>query len=67
MKFSFYLFEMVIIFLITFITSSVVVYLYNLLIHDSSFVEFTTSLRFAIIFAIIYPFINRYKMKHKVK
>jgi len=65
MKASSFILESIVIFIIAFITASAIAFVYNYLIHGNIIFESVVSFRLAIIFAIIIPLFNFFKMKFK--
>ena len=47
--------EFMIFFVLTFVVTAVVTFLYNTIAHGLSIVDWETSIRFALIFAIVFP------------
>lgn len=50
-----------------FIVTTIVSYLYNLLVHDAGRVEWSTSFQMAIIFGIIIPLVHYRERKYRQK
>jgi hypothetical protein len=48
-------------FIVTLVTNLVVTYLYNLLVHNSSVIDWETSIRFGLILGIVLPLVNKRK------
>ncbi len=55
--------EVIIIFIITFITGSAVTFLYSLLFHSKGIVNWATAFSLAVTFAVVFPLINRRERK----
>lgn len=59
-------FYFVTIFALVIVVSAIVIFLYSLIIHSSGAVNWDTSLQLAIIFSIVFTWLN-YQEKKKVK
>jgi hypothetical protein len=57
--------EFVIVFAVSLIVSVIVSFLWNLIVHRASTVDWETSFRFAILFGIILPWIERRRSKEQ--
>lgn len=54
------------IFIVTFIVSSLVTFIYSLIVHSEGIIDWSTAFRLSIIFGIIFPWINfRERKKQK--
>lgn len=60
-----YLKEAVIIFIIAFAATAIVTLVFNYLSSEGSVIEWTTSFRFGIIFAIVFPVMHYLETKRK--
>ena len=55
--------DVVTVFAVTLIVSAIITLLWNLIVHAASTMDWETSLRFAILFAIIFPWIETRRSK----
>jgi hypothetical protein len=56
--------DFIIVFVITFVVSSAVTFIYNLIVHSQGSFDWATSFRFAITLGIIFPWLNYKKKKN---
>ncbi|MGE5400917.1 MAG: hypothetical protein ACM3S2_10965 [Ignavibacteriales bacterium] len=66
MKLSELLLDVIIVFAVTLIVSLMVTYLFNVIFYNEGIIEWVTSVRLAVIFAIIIPLVQFRKRKHGV-
>ena len=66
MKFSDLIVDFIITFVIIFLAGVVVTFLYNLLVHDQSTVEWATSIRLALILGITLPWLRSREKAKKI-
>ena len=60
-----YLVDFVTVFAVTLIVCMIVTLLWNLIVHGASTIDWETSFRFAILFGIIFPWIETRRSKEK--
>ncbi|MGB8646130.1 MAG: hypothetical protein WCF84_12895 [Anaerolineae bacterium] len=57
--------DFVTVFAVTLIVSIIVTWLWNIIVHGASIIDWETSFRFAILFGIIFPWIETRKNKDR--